>query len=280
MSQRTIGILGCGWLGLPLAEHLNRKGYRVKGTTTSEHKLPLLRSAGAEPFQLRLHPKGPVGDIHAFLNHVEFLVIAVPPGLRSDPQKDHVAEIGSLLNSLQEAASLRKLIYISSTSVFPDREMTFDEASSPEPDSDSGRQLAEIEKLVTGLQQIRGTVLRFGGLFGGDRHPVKFLSGKQGLASPHAPVNLIDRQDCIGLITSLIESEKSVSVCHGVSPYHPEKSSYYGEIAARNGLLPPEFDQNDQRGGKRISSANTCDALQYRFLNEKLDWIMPENQKL
>ena len=28
--MESISILGCGWLGLPLAEHLIKKGYKVK----------------------------------------------------------------------------------------------------------------------------------------------------------------------------------------------------------------------------------------------------------
>lgn len=30
----TVSILGCGWLGLPLAEQLLAEGYSVKGSTT------------------------------------------------------------------------------------------------------------------------------------------------------------------------------------------------------------------------------------------------------
>ena len=34
-SPTTVAILGCGWLGLPLAKHLLAQGHRVLGTTTS-----------------------------------------------------------------------------------------------------------------------------------------------------------------------------------------------------------------------------------------------------
>ena len=49
MSQRTlhtISVLGCGWLGLPLAEYLMGKGYQVKGSTTNQSKLSLLENKG------------------------------------------------------------------------------------------------------------------------------------------------------------------------------------------------------------------------------------------
>jgi 3-hydroxyisobutyrate dehydrogenase-like beta-hydroxyacid dehydrogenase len=49
-----ISILGCGWLGFPLAKKLIEIGFEVKGSTTSENKLALLKSNNIEPFLLRL----------------------------------------------------------------------------------------------------------------------------------------------------------------------------------------------------------------------------------
>ena len=51
MSGRKVdvGVMGCGWLGLPLAQALIRAGCRVKGTTTTAAKAPVLRAAGIEP---------------------------------------------------------------------------------------------------------------------------------------------------------------------------------------------------------------------------------------
>jgi 3-hydroxyisobutyrate dehydrogenase-like beta-hydroxyacid dehydrogenase len=36
MKNESISILGCGWLGLPLAGELVREGYAVKGSTNAE----------------------------------------------------------------------------------------------------------------------------------------------------------------------------------------------------------------------------------------------------
>ena len=42
MSQNKIGIIGCGWLGLPLAKELISNNHKVKGSTTTEEKLKIL----------------------------------------------------------------------------------------------------------------------------------------------------------------------------------------------------------------------------------------------
>ena len=37
-----ISILGCGWLGLPLAKAIVENGFSVKGSTTSSEKIATL----------------------------------------------------------------------------------------------------------------------------------------------------------------------------------------------------------------------------------------------
>ena len=43
----TISLLGCGYLGFPLAIELIKKGYYVKGSTTTPTKLQQLKKTGA-----------------------------------------------------------------------------------------------------------------------------------------------------------------------------------------------------------------------------------------
>ena len=45
MNQKSISILGCGWLGLPLARQLIKLGYSVKGSTTSPEKIQILKGS-------------------------------------------------------------------------------------------------------------------------------------------------------------------------------------------------------------------------------------------
>ena len=50
--MKQISILGCGWLGFPLAQQLMCQGFQIKGATTSESKLSVLQNAGISPFLL------------------------------------------------------------------------------------------------------------------------------------------------------------------------------------------------------------------------------------
>jgi NAD dependent epimerase/dehydratase family enzyme len=70
-------------------------------------------------------------------------------------------------------------------------------------------------------------VVRFGGLIGEDRHPVKFLSGRKNVEQPDSPVNLIHQNDCIGILLTLIEKEIYGEVFNAVAPSHPTRKTYY-----------------------------------------------------
>ena len=48
--KKEISLLGCGWLGIPLASSLVKKGFAVKGSTTSSDKLEILKSEGVIPY--------------------------------------------------------------------------------------------------------------------------------------------------------------------------------------------------------------------------------------
>ena len=77
-----VSILGCGWLGFPLAKKLIEIDFEVKGSTTSENKLDLLKSNNIEPFLITISEDKITGTISEFLYDSEILIINIPPGLR------------------------------------------------------------------------------------------------------------------------------------------------------------------------------------------------------
>jgi len=77
-----ISILGCGWLGLPLAKALLENGFLVKGSTTSVGKLSVLKNLGIQAFQIELSETKIQGEVDSFLENSKILIIDVPPKLR------------------------------------------------------------------------------------------------------------------------------------------------------------------------------------------------------
>ena len=252
--NKTIGVLGCGWLGYPLAEKLLEMGYAVKGSTTSEAKLDSLAAAGIIPFYVEISDSGIKGDLKGFLEGLQCLILNIPPGLRKGPPGSYLNKLGYLLKELKEHA-VPRLIYISSTSVYGNKQGQVTETDPALPEDDKGSELLEAEKRLSDLADTQTQVIRLGGLIGGDRHPSKQLSGKEIPSGGNDAVNLIHRSDAILAIISVLEQPFEASLFNAVCPEHPRKRDYYASEAIKRGLEPPLYqDPPGALAGKVVDS--------------------------
>ena len=203
--NKVIGVIGCGWLGLPLALRLKEQGYTVKGTTTSGDKMDALSKSGIQPYLIQISETDIEGDIADFFKDTDILVINIPPGLRGKGPKENYVRKIELLTKEIELSTVSKVLFVSSTSVYGDHQGEVDEETQPVPTSESGKQLLKTEKLIRDNIHFESTIIRFAGLIGPDRHPVTMLSGRTNLSGGKAPINLIHLDDCLGIITSIIQ---------------------------------------------------------------------------
>lgn len=259
-----IGIIGCGWLGFPLGKVLIKKGHRVYGTTTSPEKLQQLSQSGIEASLITINETGIEGDIQSFLRQLDVLVINIPPRLRGQNRENYVSKIEHLVNEI-EKSSVKKVLFIGSTSIYANDNSIVTEDTIPKPETESGRQLLAVEKLLTKYNYFKTTILRFGGLFGEERHPANFLSGKKNIANPLAPVNLIHLTDCIEIITAIIRNELWGESFNAAHPDHPLKQEYYTRKALLAEMNPPDFNVKNESKGKTIDPGKLINKLKYNF---------------
>ncbi|WMW78032.1 NAD-dependent epimerase/dehydratase family protein [Flavobacterium sp. 20NA77.7] len=267
--MKTISILGCGWLGLPLAKSLLLKGYEVKGSTTSKSKLEVFKNVGILPFQIQLEAHQIIGTVEEFLNETNVLLIAIPPGLRKVnstlEEMTFVNKVKTLIRFI-EKSGIQKVLFVSSTSVFGDRfpivEIT--EETIPNPDTESGKQLAIAETLLQSNPHFKTTVIRFGGLIGEDRNPINQLQHKT-IPNPDAPINLIHQMDCIGIIETILAEEKWNEVYQASGINTLTRRAYYTAKAKELGIRNPIFEEKIASKGKHILSKKIEKELNYTF---------------
>lgn len=270
-----ISILGCGWLGFPLAKSLVEKGFSVNGSTTSENKLSSLSSAGISPFIVSLSAvevsEETKKSINLFLENSEILIIDIPPKLRggfSDTSTalsmTFVSKIKNLIPFIEKSA-VKKVIFVSSTSVYADTNSEITENTQAQPETESGKQLLEAERLLLSNSNFQTTVVRFGGLIGEDRHPIYFLAGRKNIENPDAPINFIHQKDCIGIIEDIISKGIYAEIFNAVTPFHPTRKDYYTQKAIKLKLPLPEFETSKPSVGKLILSEKAKNILGYQF---------------
>lgn len=264
-----ISILGCGWLGLPLAKSLIEKGFWVNGSTTSLEKIAVLKNEGITVFQIEVTENEIIGNLENFLKNSAILILDIPPKLRGNQPENFVKKIKNIL-SFVENSSVQKVLFISSTSVYADDNSKINEETKPQPETESGKQLLEVENLLKANSNFQTTIIRFGGLIGDDRNPIHFLAGRKNIQNPDAPINIIHLKDCIGVIESVIEKNIWNETFNAVCPFHPTRKDYYTQKAIALNLPIPEFDFSNKSIGKIISSTKTETVLNYTFQKTNL----------
>lgn len=267
--MRQISILGCGWLGFPLAKSLIVNGFSVKGSTTSLEKISLLTEADIIPYIINLSSSQINGEIDAFLENSEILIIDIPPKLRGNSNGNFVDKIHVLIPYI-EKSTIKKVIFTSSISVYQDKNSIITEETIPKPETESGSQLWEVEKILQSNINFKTTIVRFGGLIGSDRHPIFFLAGRKNLENPNAPINLIHQKDCIGILQQIIEINCFGEIFNAVTPFHPSRKTYYTQKAIELNLSFPEFYKSLLAIGKTVESTKLETILGYQFQNKNL----------
>ncbi|EMR01279.1 Rossmann-fold NAD(P)-binding domain-containing protein [Cesiribacter andamanensis] len=254
----TISILGCGWLGTPLARRLLSEGYAVKGSTTTAQKLPSLRDVGIQPYLLRLDPQ-PEGQKTEDFFQTDILLIDIPPQTGRRGNDFHPRQIQALLEILTPH-TLLKVLYISSTSVYPDEGEALTEDALDPSAPGANQALIRAEALLQEALGERLTILRCGGLMGYDRIPGKWSKGGE---VADTPINYLHRDDAIGIIVELLAQDKWGQVYNACSPLHPSRAAIYQKTAAQQGWPPPKVTATDKH--KTISPQKLQQELGYRF---------------
>ena len=265
MKPTTISILGCGYVGYPLAKSLLRQRWRVRGSTTQKSKLTDLLADGIEPYFLEFTPHLIGYGVLDFFDS-DIVVINFPPGRkRNNVQGFMQIALNSLLSYLA-TGSVEKVIFISSTSVYCSGEVSEEDAGKQPPSSPSGEALLEAENLLRNAQDFETTILRFGGLYGYERSPGRFWSGRV-LPNPDNAVNMLHQDDAVGVVKKVIEKNcwgETFNVC---AEQHPSRYEFYTKVAMDQGIPPPEIQDGTSQSNKVVLSHKLTTHLGYQWVH-------------
>lgn len=271
MQHMTISILGCGWLGFPLGQSLLRHGYEVKGSTTTKSKFEIIRKNGIEPFLLSVPETVNDPSNDSFWNS-DCLFLNIPPKRgKSDIEITYPEKIKSVCERILKTESdnrINQVIFASSTSVYPSEEGIYceEDADLSNTARSSGKAILKAEKLLQSYSELNTIILRFGGLYGYDRHPVRYLAGKEDLSSPYKPVNLIHQDDCIKIVRKFLTSDSVSGVFNAVSDGHPPRETFYQSAADHFSVELPTFDSSTESINRVISNEKLKREINYKFI--------------
>ncbi|WP_439132629.1 dTDP-glucose 4,6-dehydratase [Polaribacter sp.] len=248
-----ISILGCGWLGKPLAVSFLEDGFSVKGSTTSLDKIDALENLGIAAHLVNI---AEFEEFDLFLDS-DILVIAIT-------SKD-IDGFENLIAQIQESP-IQKVIFISSTSVYP----RINKVMTEEDEVVANHPLIEIENLFRENTFFETTIIRFAGLFGGERHPANWFKNGKVIPQPNGFVNMIHREDCIEIIHNIINQNCWNQVFNACANHHPTRRDFYITAKLSKGFELPIFKNEDVYEWKIISSKKVQHILNYTFIYDDL----------
>lgn len=213
---KTWGIIGLGWLGSELAKAVSGAGDLCWGTRSAEFDMTKDSFPSAQ---------------------CDILFLNMPPLVGIKP-KEFVGKI-----VLGETS---KIIFISSTSVYGENTGRITEESRPIPKTKNGHWLLDVEAELKRRFADRLCIVRPGGLIGGERHPVRYLSGRSSVADGNLAINLIHRTDLINIILYIARSNQNWPIVNAVASNHCRKDKYYTEWAHKLKLTPPIFFESNE----------------------------------
>ena len=263
-----VSILGCGWLGSALGKHLVENGYQVNGSVTKPAKLRLLEDLGMQSFLLEINGELRCDSSSAFWNCDALIVSS---NVKLEQNSGYLNGLRNVAGLIQ-AKNIKRVLLVSSTSVYGEPDSVIDESASLLPNTLSAQRLVEIEAIFQNIAGTQTTVIRCGGLLGPGRMPGSFLAGRKNVPNGLAPVNLIHLTDCIGIIEELLHTTESVGTLNAVAPDHPSRADFYTKAAAIQNLPLPEFAI--EKTSWKIVNSHWLRKLGYQYqVSNWADWL-------
>ena len=261
-------VIGCGDLGGAVASHFAAQGWSVTGVRRSTAAITGVNMIAADVTQ-----PATLAPLRALAP--EFVLIVLTPGSFSDERYRavYVDGLANILTNL-DCSHLRRLLWVSSTSVFnQDDGSLLDETSPAQPASFSGRRLLEAEQLLRS-SALPQTSVRFGGIYGPgrDRLLQQLRGGRRSPSSPPKISNRIHRDDAAGILQFLLQraadgtalDELYLGVDTAPTPI-AEVEQWFAQY------LHLEYDAmtiatGELRGGNKRCSSARLQQLGYRFI--------------
>ena len=227
--MKAITILGTGWLGFELAIFLKQK-YKVKVSSRTAEKIKIYEDEGLASYILN---EDNLDSLEQLLE-TNYLFINFPPSKFND----YVSFLSKIYNH-KSIQNIEKIIFISSTSIYPNIEGLFNEEY--EIKESSSKLVFEAENLIKEKSDV---IFRVAGLVGGSRYFGKRSANKV-VEYPKTPINFVHRNDVIEATKFVIKNNIN-GIFNLCSKEHPTKEEIYSFNSKKYDFEKPIFLDNKE----------------------------------
>ncbi|MGK5093884.1 hypothetical protein WDW89_17960 [Deltaproteobacteria bacterium TL4] len=262
----VIGILGMGFLGKALKERFlwNAQSwgtYRQESSGSTEEN----QTFGRVAFDW--------GDPDTWSNLPEseaLLVLTIPPVFTDVAEETaRLKDWGKWMKSHRPLHT--RLIYISSTGVYPQQEGSWSEASNFEPDQNSGLLRLMTEQSLKMFFQL--SVVRAGGIYGPDRNVLTRILQNKPLHRTRHPTHRVHVTDLARIVHLLLHHPAPPEIVNAVDNEPLSSTEVLNWLRTHpklrfdieKGSLPPESNTPDTLSRRYITNTLLQKQLNFQF---------------
>jgi nucleoside-diphosphate-sugar epimerase len=250
-------IAGCGYVGTAFGEEMSKSGHEVWGLRRDAHALRAVESKGIRPFPADLLSPSTLKGLPA----VDAVLFSQAPSRKSDSYPStYVEGTSNLLSAMP--ASVRKIVHISSTSVYAANDGSWvdestDLAATAHADRETGDNAKHLLKAEATVLAAAPTacVLRLTGIYGEGRNRVKsILEGRIPAVLSDVWMNRIHIADIVRAIKLLMEKgERGIYL--GTDDRPTTQREFYTWMFKQLGMpLPEGGEGRPVMSNKRVSN--------------------------
>lgn len=251
----SVLIVGCGYLGLPLARDLVSSGWETHAITVSEASAAKLRGELFHTYCLDIRDE--TSFRHLVRRNFDVVIHCASSG--HGAAADYEAVFLNGARNLMTNLECNRFIFTSSTSVYPQIDGSWvDETVPANPKRETGRFLRKTEDLVL---DSGGAVVRLAGLYGPGRCvPLqRLLDGKAIIeGNGERVMNMLHQSDAAGALRFLAETQTN-GLFNAVDDQPVPQLDWFRYVCDQFNKPFPPFgprDLNRKRGwtNKRVSN--------------------------
>jgi len=243
-------VVGCGYIGLPLAGELARAGHQVFGVNRSAEKAPQLRELGVEPLTADITQRESLNALPTAFDWIVNTVSSNKGGLK-DYERIFLEGTRHLVDWLA-AAPPKKFVHAGSTSVYAQTDGSLVKETSPaQPTTEMGLVLAETEQLLLRARRDRefpAILLRIAGIYGPGRGHLflQYLKGEARIPGKGLRLlNMIHRDDALGAIMAALKSGRPGEIYNVVDDEPVPQIHFFRWLSETLGKSMPPFSDDE-----------------------------------
>lgn len=222
--------------------------YKIKLSSKTAEKIPFYTDLGFEAYVLNEDEQGWLND----LLECDYLFINFPPS-----KFDNYIKFLSAIYAHPKIKSVKKIIFISSTSVYPSQNGLYTEECKIDMPTSQIVYDAELTAMQGG-----GVIFRCAGLMGDDRIAGKYFAGKT-VNDGGAKVNHVHMYDVLRATKFVLDNDIS-GVFNLCADEHPTKKELYSHNAKRFLFAAPVFETTN-KNSDRIIDGTKIKRLEFQY---------------